>query len=1084
MTQQERGSGVTVSNDDARLARADLLVHSSNPQERSEGEVILADLSSSLQTDIAIRAQSMLSRVLPQAPLWHDEAVDQMMNVWSMLRSPLQEGPLDGRFAGWFAEAEAQPGTLQRFAARMRDSVNGWLAEYERLIEQDFGASQATVFDQWSSIAAHYPSVAETLRKELDAGRALRSRRLLALRRKDVEEALLRGDIPSAWTSFSEIESLQHLPNEDVVMVRDAIYRIAGLRAKIERWRTYLPVAPRSRGDIERIREVVRRGQTMMQEEDAPSAWLSEIRGDLGRLAEMVAAFVRDRVAACHTLEEFREVIEELDAGNASDTSDDWLEPLETSILGVLAREVTGAHDPAALRCLIHTATELAVALPAGSRERLRAELARLEAVATRWDRVESGPSAGGASAEAMDGTLPSHLKEVIGHFALLAQSVEDARRHIHFQGPTVLRIEASEEAIEMLAEIIRQAPDYAAANELLQTARSHIDHLRLDESIERWDLKALRSAASRETVWEAPYRQLLEQLDVLEQLAELRAMLSEGSDLQSIAIWWSLWRDTETRLPEWKPDSLKQMLDAARSQLVVWLSGAVEEYLRRSTTLEEDRVTEATVVPVAGKLRLDEVVTALKRRREIHELVDEAQHAGIGRLATVLREQWGLISRALPQPMEILFEALERAWDEVNYESLDALREVARRALTHASDPRLTEWLDWLVIEDALSGEASPEGIAALRSYLQSHPKNAVLRRRMERLIRLWRERNDLPAQVWAYRIFNDVEPPLMPGSDPLQELAATTEAATASVREACRVAESVDASFVEMHRQELKAAADRWDRLEHLLLSAAPRSGAEDWPNRPAVLREATALLSSIHEAIGGIASLSQIDLRSAGERWDRIDRLVRLQLASFPFSERMRQSLRRAEPLTKLAFLERQFRYACEKCGSQAARDRERTGAFEHAARCLEEIAEVFRGTEPEGMHTWEVAGREYWRDVPRMAGDLLSVPSDTTVHVLVSRLKELDANEHLFRSALERLWAERPAVGSSGAFDPLAHRAYLRLCPEEPPLSVRVWAMFRDLAEKQPLPVVLRKSREYLPEWVSHYLDRAAKGLQPW
>lgn len=1066
----------------AVFRRAEILVRSADVEEQRQGKDLLARLSGSSQTEVAVKALNLLLRAAAPPALRHDPPVEAMMDGWSALRSPLQERPLDGRFASWFDDAEAQPDVLHRFAPRMIETVAGWLGEYERALAHDLADPRIAVFEEWSRIAARHPAAAGLLRELLEKAKELKARRIVALCERDVATALREGDVKASWAKFAEIDTLEYARAEDVTRVREMIDHVARLREDIDQWCAYLPLAARSRADVAHIHEVIRRGRALLTAGQAPFAWLEEIRSRLARMRDFVAVFVADRAAAVQTIEAFHDVIAELRTDVAGDSeSEAWLQPLAASIEALLAREVEVAQAPAALRRLARIAAELASALPAETAGRLRLETQRLEEVATAWERVESGQSAAAAPAEAMEGAIPGRFREMIGTFARLSQSVQAARRLIEQPGSTGQRMEACREAVAALEEIVRQEPDYAAAADLLRIARARIEHLRLDESIERWDLDKIRAASGSGIMWDPPYAQMFGRIGVLDELDKLRQMLADYSDLQSAETWWTLWRATEASLPDWKPDSLVRALLRVRNDFADSLKASVDDYLRAPTTIDDDRVAEKTIVPIAEELRLEEASEALKRRREIHERVEDARHAGIGPLAGVLREQWGFVSRSLPQSTEILLQAIERAWNEEDREALGALREVGRRALTQDGEPRLKEWLDWLVIEECVWGGATPEGVAGLLSCLQSHPRSST-RRRLERLINRWGARGDLSALTWAYRALSHIEPPLMPGSDPLQELRAETEKVVASVREACRVVESVDSAFVGAQEQETKAAAEWWNRLEQLLLAAPPRIQPGGWPNRPEELDQIAVLVASIQDVINGIASLSGIDLRTASERWDRLDRLVRRSMAEFPFSESMRQSLRRSGPLTKLEFLERQFKRACEECGLEAAVDRR--NAFARAADDLQQIVDAFQGTEPESSYTRDVMGLEYWRDVPPLAGDLLPAPAAADLPALIERLRMLEANEQDFRTAIDRLWSERPPVGTSGTFDPKMHRKYLLSCPHERPMSVRVWMLFRNLAERQPMHAILREGRDALPSWVGIYLDRRAKGLQPW
>lgn len=1076
---------MTELGDLQELDRLQGLLGSANPEDRARALARLNLLRGSSLTAVAHRAQELADdhqAVVPRPP--RRSAVVAMAAAWMGLRSPMHPSALDQRFAGWFADAECHADLLPEFAPRLIATANDWLAEYEHLSSVSASDDEPRLvhFDTWATLVERYPHVSAVLSHIVAKWAALRAARLLGRHTRRVEDALDRGDIATAWNALREIESLSDPTAENTSVLREAIYALGKRKTDIESWRGELPVAPRSWQDLVRVHDAAKSGHRLAQMRGVPRAWAEDISRDLDGLRDEARGFVANRADACDSLDAIRGDVADLRAvflGSAFEIDEEWLEPFSAAVVRVIEQAIVSAGDASDLRRSLDGAAAIVAILPAGGSRQMQETLRRVEAIAVAWVALESEDVLDAVP----DGILPPRFAEALEKDRRIEESVQAVAEAMGRGITTAERIEACSVAIRALDEILAEAPRHAAARELKNVASASLALLLLDDRIERWDVEGLRSMAMSAYSDEL-YAGLLQALPALGDLAELRA-LSAGS-LVEIAAWWALWRQTEAKLPAQKPDALRRTLGVIRYETATSVRRAAEEHRSRpSATIDEDRAAEAAVRALAVDLAVKDDLLALTERRSIHEAVVAAQNDGTSRLASFLRDNWGTVDRCLPWAEAVLLDAFERAWNEADDESLEALCDVAfRDRLSRGENERFKEWLDWRELERSLSPVVTPERARRLHAFtLGGNVPAPVVARRLSRVIDKWRRNEDDAALSWAHRIFAPLYPALFPGADPLLTFERKSLAQVESIVAACHNAAAVDEGFVRAHGSTLKQIEDGWDRLEQLLLAVPSRQMAA-WPNPPAELKKARQLLGAFQKVVDSFALWARSDLRRAGEEWDRVRRLLVRDLADYPAVEPFERLLRKVEPLTRLTGLEQHLFDACRRCGSVAPADREVRDAFMDAARCLEAVIRTLRAGEPEGAFTTAAVTREYWREIPATAGDVLPAVTDGDLEALHRRLLQLHENDRLFREAIDTLWREQPTIGATGELDVEAHRGYLTRYPQAAPASLRARRLFEDFTARIPQRVILRKSRHLLPEWLQRYVDNIGRGVSPW
>jgi hypothetical protein len=1007
----------------------------------------------------------------------------EMAATWMGLRSPMHPSELDHRFAGWFARAEQNADLLEAFTPRLRASANDWLAEYEResSVVTANDESRLRHFDAWADLAARHPRVAAVLSDILGRWKMLQKQRLIAIRTREVEAALGRGDTVAARSELEKIEALQDVSTEKVADLQGAVAELEKRQTEIDAWRSELAGAPRDWRDVARVHDLWAQGRRLAQARGTPREWVETVDRELQHLQSLAIAFISRRAAECLSIDAVRvEVItiREASSGYEWPIDETWLEPLSSAIVRLLDRAIENAEERGDLQRISSSAAAIAAMVPSAGGRQIQEILRRIETIVTAWEAFEADEM----PHEIPGGVVPRPLTEHIEKWRIIADRLAAVEQAMDGGRTTAERITACGDAIESLQQILEEVPWHADARALLKLAVARLELLRLDDSIERWDIDRIRPAVPNARSYDAQYASLLTAMPVLEQLAELRGVAFVAADLPELMGWWKSWRDLEALLPAQKPDTLRRALGSVREETAATAREMVKSHLGRTTTIDEDHAAETAFATLAADLDLRDE-RALTERRTIHAAVIDAQNDGTAALAALLRDHWRTIERYLPWAGTILSEAFERAWEEADDDSLEALRHVTfREKLSRGAQERFEQWLEWIEIERNLSFRATPEHVRHLHACLQRNgSSSASVVRRLARLIEKWRSNGDDAGLTWAYRAFADFAPPLFRGADPLLALTRKSDQEIASIFRKWREAAVVDDAFTEEIRRILKQTENAWERLEQLLL-AVPVPEIGPWPAAPPQLREATILLATFQSVLDSIAEWKRSDIRQAGDEWDAVWRLLSRELARYPAAESLERVLRKIEPLTRLSGLEKYLDDACQKCATSAPGDER--DVFEHAAHNLEAIIKTLRAAEPEGTFTLCVVAKEYWRTLPQLVGDLLPPDPDGDLDALYLRFLRLHDNDQFFLEAIELLWRQQPNIGTTGEFDPTAHLGYLDHYPQVPPATLRVRRNFDDFAARASQRVILRQSRELLPEWLQTCVDNISRGVSPW
>jgi len=1064
---------VSESEDRKEIRRLRGMIDSPRVEDRAYAQQRLAELRNSPETDVAREALELSAISVVDERRDVDPTVESMKVRWMGLRNPMDGHELDHRFQQWFIDAECLGPQLAGLAPRMVSVANDWLSEYERVSSAASADDQPRLerFDTWTGLVDGHPAVAGVLSNVLAKGERLKKRRLLSIRKRGLEMAIDRGDLEAARSELREIASLPDLPAEDIASIEEKFRELEQHKAEIDAWRSEVAGAPRDWNDIVRMHEVWAKGRRLVQLRGMPAEWINRITGELDILQSLAGAFVERSAAACDSLDAVRSAAETAGAASRGhlplDTS--WIDSLALAMVAAIERAIERVDSPETLRRLAAEVEEIGQLLPAIRGLRVNEALRRVEEILVAWSALDSEEIP-----HLPDGiVLPARLAERMEAARRLAQRIDAAEAMMNRGSTTAERIVACGEAIATLDLILDDAGRPASASALRQIVLSRLELLKLDEAIERWDVGPLAAARQSGRVYEAPYGVLLQALPLFEQLADLRGHpFAAIADLGAAGIWWRSWQKREAELPSQRPESLRRALRVVRVEAAVVARQLVNGHLGRVTTPDEDRAAWTALAALSADLGLADDLFSLGQRRDVHIALAAARVTGPRQLASLLRDHWGTVARYLPWYDTVLSDAFQRAWNESDDQALEALRTVPLPETLGPDRDRFRQWLEWLDIERSLSADVVPERARRLHTYVQRNGGSSLsVARRLARLMERWRTNGDRPALAWAFRVFAQVDPPLFPGGDPLSAMTRQSEWELAAIVETCLKAEVIDAAFLEKAFGALARIEQGWSRLEQMLLEAAARQ-EDGWPSPPPALQETRRLLGSFRFVADHLERWTHSDIRMLGNECDTVRSVLLQDLSAYPASEVFGRVLRRVEPLTRMSGQQQHLRDACKR------------EAFAEAARYLEAIIGILLAAQPEGSHTLAVVQDEYWTVLPRLAGDVLPPDSGGGLEALQRRLVAMHENEAVFQRAIEDLWREQPNVGAAGEFSAAKWREYLALYPTVPPTSLQVRKMFDDFAARATQQVIIRKGREFLPQWLQTYVDKLSRGVSPW
>jgi hypothetical protein len=1073
---------MTAINDKKDLAVVERLLHSTKTEDRALAGEMIKRLSESDDTVVA-RAAIELTRRFVSVESPESPTLRTLANEWMALRSPMHETSYDYRFIQWFAQAEAQPELLSALAPRMLSSAYAWLEEYEREsgVATNDDEPRLRNFDAWAELLSKRNSIAAVMAEVLDRWAELRRRRRVAIGSRAINAAIARGDIDAARNAFDALRNAPHVPAESVADLGRSIDELARHGRDIDAWRDELPGIQRDWRDVARLYDVWARGRRLAQAPRTPGAWADGIADDLTQLQTLAAGFITQCASGCQSLDDLLRELGAMQSAArsvaASAFDESWLEPLIAAMMRVADREVELARDPAALHDLSGRVAVIASGLPEAGRVQVDAVIRRIDAIANAWSALDSS----GLGSVIPAGVVPAKFAAAVANARALNERIAAIEQSLTRSGTTAELLKACATATAALDEILAASPQLANAGELRRAVAERMKTLRIDRAIEHWDLDGLRAIAS-ESSFDGAYATVAAAVPVLERLAVLRAQSFVPADLDSIAGWWTSWRGEIAQLPAGMPCVLTSGLEKVRLHVAAAVRDVATNHLSRSASLKRDRAIETAVAELTADLGLSAELTALTKRRSLHEAIEHARGESLLALALLLRDSWALIEHYLPSASAILNDVFERAWNDADEGALDALRYIAFDAQSGGGNERLVRWREWLALESRLAAAVTPDSARLLRSSLENDEPGAPLSaRRLARIVAAWRVTDDDPALVWAYRAFRHMEPGLFPGSDPLVSMTRKSDRKCSAVLGVVQSVAMVNEAFIHGMSSELERVESEWQRLESLLVGV-PVEQTGPWPAPPAMVQTAKNVIQAFQIVLSSLARWKESDLRPLGDECDAIRTVLLRDLNGYPAAEPLQRLLRKLEPLTRLHGLEEHLRQACRRCMDPLSD--EAPDLFAYARQCVEALEEALRSTEPEGSTTRQAAAAQYWSEVPRLAGDCLLPDAAGTLDALCRRLDALHENDVVFRTAIEALRKHQPVIGAAGHFDPYAHDGYLTLYPRVAPASLRTRRIFDDFAARFAQRAILSKSSAQLPQWLQTYADNIAAGAALW
>jgi hypothetical protein len=370
--------------------------------------------------------------------------------------------------------------------------------------------------------------------------------------------------------------------------------------------------------------------------------------------------------------------------------------------------------------------------------------------------------------------------------------------------------------------------------------------------------------------------------------------------------------------------------------------------------------------------------------------------------------------------------------------------------------------------------------GVKKLVSYLAAQvPPDAVLGKRLERLISYWQEQNDAVMLAWSYEAFQDYV--ALPIRRPVEDLQEQKSQLALRYENALRHDGELELAGIKTMQSELKHAEDEWARLTDYL-NELPRvlTGIQ----LSAKFYEVKELLSQMIETWTTLDQLKSADLRQEGER-ERLNACRRTLQGKFDgiaLQGKLLAQEQQLEPLTNLTYLQNRILEAAARCGSD--NDWDEQGLFTELVKCLHNLIEVFRQIGAEDGPLWRLISAEYCITVHASAGSLLPKPSPPDLSALAEQFATLGAEEELLGQLWREMGKRKPLIPSRSTFEPEAYLEYLGLFPKDPPHSRRGYIQFkRNFATIEPIPTILAQSRRYLPEWICKYFDEGIPQYAP-
>jgi hypothetical protein len=1084
----------------ARCLEALQRSHQNDPTTRLQAIQDLRRCAQSPYPRVAKQAQQRLSELdAVQPPQSIDPELAEVVHAWTALRNPMLDGRFDERFAVFFGRLHSRPGALAKVGPRLRRDVAEWTESLSTQVSEPAPRPDPRIarFTRFAEVAEAYDAVAT----ELHAPLVRLTEVLFAVRLRDarttIAAAIGAESLAHAWELFDRLgQPPTASPEWDDL--RDLLDRATADVQAIDGWIDVVTAVTPSWESLGVILELRRSGQRLVDAREphgaitrrssSPAA-SDRLLATWTRLDLNLRRIIEERSMAVTSIDAVRRFVTEYrDAVGDAATDPEWIAPAVHAISAAIEQRCAVAATPDQHLQVVATAFAGADGLPAAFTQRLAALREDLVAIGEAWAAIARGQSRGLSDLERLpERLIPEALRRQLVVATPRFVRLAGARARMSAPGTLDERLAACDGASAVARHVLAGVP-HEDATALVAEAAHRRQHLALDIRLEAWDIAGFVEAFHRSDDWDPSYVALYGARRIVEALTRLRVHQNRQSfDVEQLIEWWTGWHSVRRYLPSVSA-AFERCLDREEEEFGRRFSGALELTLAETRAAEIDRQLAVRALPLAMRFGCEASCRRLQFRAETWTAAQDAAARGLETLVDHLHREWGAIAACVyAEGLTLLGDALLAAWRNRADHLLKVLEKVvARNELAHPQSP-LAPWIAWLALEEELRQPATAQGIARLALWLGMRTDDQVsaagpfgvpgLTRDecRERVVTMWREQQDWAALAWMYRAVEGLEPPVMPGPDPVEALTEWTADAADRVLATLRRTSDEAGPDLEAERRSVAAVRGQWQRLELFLRESY---AGVDWPQPPPILTEAIEAIDCLEEVRTGVERLSVEDLRFRRLEWERLDYLARVRLRAFPPAPQQ-PVLTRLEPLTRLDHLEGRLRDSAARCGQR--QHRTQPGLFEVARQATLEIVAVFRRAEHTPSRMAELVSAAYWAEFPPLAGDLLAAPPlPLDLETLARQFELLQRDEESFIQAIAELWESMPPIGPDGHFDPASHEAYLTRYPRRPPGSRRAQWLFEDLIAMQAQRAILVHAADRLPPWMHVYATDAQRG----
>lgn len=922
-----------------------------------------------------------------------------------------------------------------------------------------------------------------------------------------INSALKVWEINEAWSLSKQLDDP---PSEFRNSVDDLHKRIFDTASVVQNGQALLQRKPSSTPAtwtaVAQLIRHIQRLSAFRKNEKVPASILSQLDSDYEEGVKATEGFFKTRAAATSTFEGVREFFAELNSIGAPVDDPSWV-PVKEWFKAFLDRTIANtknrlkkASNHEEVQVIHDELKKERLDLPQTITETLDELMTDLGNVQTKWVKMRSGDDFDVVKPAVL--ALPTVFKKEAKCFNGYLSEIKD--------GFTKLQTESGQEleplyqsVLAIAEKVLNAQPEHALALKLKERVQRKILTLRIEEVLAQWQLSEL-FALCKQYDTKPECRYFIANETVIRDWLGPVVTQDEFFDWERAPLWWANFRSAEKRLPKPIAKELDNALQREEDRRRIQWHGLLEKLLSQDLPASESEAIAASLQeelelsdlegyqkrfehkaaighaylhieagdwPAAERiingLHEDPGVQKLKLRFE----VEQARHSDPAALASILQNKWETIAKCYPSPVyELLLEAINEAWEQEMVDVLATLRIVAAKVLATdknipiAYKKEIASWDQWFRIEEELVKLESTSALKELLAYNSEHKDlGPKLQGRIERLVRRWQEQDNLVLLIWAVNEFH-----IVLAENPVEKFQSESINLADGIR--VKLEERADLTrddIVEMDR-DLRAKAEQWRKLDGYLdlLRKADR------PSMPDVLQKTKKQVGILLTVLSELDELKASDLRNEHNKLEAVDfRLQENLEREVALRKPLMAEVARLEPLTKLDSLLNHIDNAIRRCRQQE--DLYEAGVFLNVATLIKKLIAVFELAQARGLPTWEIGSEEYCRKVYKIGCIKGAIPPN--LETLAQNLEKQEAREVRFRSTVDRLWDEKPVVGSGGTIRPENYATYYRLFPAAAPMSWREYAYFEDrYAANETVRSILEKSRDRLPPWVRTYL----------